>query len=333
MAEPTQLGKRLLELRKGHRMTQGALATAVGVSTNAISQFEKGNIRPSLETLSKLSTTLGEDLRALMPRIGAFPIASTEHNVKVPIVLGNQYNRLKWDYLRRDESALPDPATEANFALSATSYEYEALTLPPSMVEPGVHRIFPMPGNGMAPTFEDGDLMMFRLLDPSQLDEMDKDKFPTSTQETDAFSVYAVETQRPTGISMDFARFGLDTERKALVCYYDDRSYMHYIPLAEVKAVWKFEYVISKRSPNLAGKLYGLNYELGAAQKRIKQLEAELLKAQEEAAALRAQLPTTEEPAESPQPAPKPDSVPRKRAAKDVAPAGAAPAQAPGPSV
>ena len=65
----SQLSKQILRLRKERKMTQGSVASRVGVSTTAISQFENGANRPSLETLTKLSEVLGEDLRELVPDI------------------------------------------------------------------------------------------------------------------------------------------------------------------------------------------------------------------------------------------------------------------------
>jgi len=44
--------------RKDRKLTQGQLAERVGVTTNAISQFEKGSADPSLDTLDRLLVAL-----------------------------------------------------------------------------------------------------------------------------------------------------------------------------------------------------------------------------------------------------------------------------------
>lgn len=48
--------KTLYELRHDMDVTQGEVADFVGVSTNSISQFEKGSRLPSLKTAQKLAT-------------------------------------------------------------------------------------------------------------------------------------------------------------------------------------------------------------------------------------------------------------------------------------
>ena len=47
---------RLKELRTEHNLTQKALATHLGLSSNCICEWEKGRAEPSLEALKKLST-------------------------------------------------------------------------------------------------------------------------------------------------------------------------------------------------------------------------------------------------------------------------------------
>lgn len=48
------LGDKLKELRTEKRMTCQAVATAVGLTKNAITNYESGIREPSLETLKKL---------------------------------------------------------------------------------------------------------------------------------------------------------------------------------------------------------------------------------------------------------------------------------------
>ena len=48
------LGKRLRELREELKMTQARLARELGISPNAISQYENGDRQPNYEVLKKI---------------------------------------------------------------------------------------------------------------------------------------------------------------------------------------------------------------------------------------------------------------------------------------
>jgi transcriptional regulator with XRE-family HTH domain len=54
-----QFGKRLRKLRRIKDLTQEELAEQVGVSTNFISQVERGVNAPSFDILQKLAEVLG----------------------------------------------------------------------------------------------------------------------------------------------------------------------------------------------------------------------------------------------------------------------------------
>lgn len=58
MSEVVSLGTRLRELRKERNLSQRDLAGQAGVSANAISLIERGEISPSVATLQRLATTL-----------------------------------------------------------------------------------------------------------------------------------------------------------------------------------------------------------------------------------------------------------------------------------
>jgi transcriptional regulator with XRE-family HTH domain len=62
MPKKTPIGEKIFALRKALGLTQGALGEQVGVTRAAISQFEAGDILPSLTTLAKLSHALKVDL-------------------------------------------------------------------------------------------------------------------------------------------------------------------------------------------------------------------------------------------------------------------------------
>jgi transcriptional regulator with XRE-family HTH domain len=55
----TRFGKRLRQLRRERDLTQEQLAEAIGVSVEAISNFERGVHAPSFETMEKLVEALG----------------------------------------------------------------------------------------------------------------------------------------------------------------------------------------------------------------------------------------------------------------------------------
>lgn len=57
------VGRQLAEARRGAGMTQPALAAASGVDQAEISRIENGNANPTLETISRLATVLGQTLQ------------------------------------------------------------------------------------------------------------------------------------------------------------------------------------------------------------------------------------------------------------------------------
>ncbi len=58
--------KRLSELRKQHKFSQGDLSTKVGIHTNVLGRYERGEANPSIEIASKLSDVLGVSLDYLV---------------------------------------------------------------------------------------------------------------------------------------------------------------------------------------------------------------------------------------------------------------------------
>jgi transcriptional regulator with XRE-family HTH domain len=59
---------RLQKLRKGHKLTQEALAERTGVRQNTISDLEKGRATdPRLSTAWRLSRALGADVQTVFP--------------------------------------------------------------------------------------------------------------------------------------------------------------------------------------------------------------------------------------------------------------------------
>ena len=58
------VGVRLRELREGHNISMRGLATASGLSANALSMIERGKTSPSVSTLYKLADALGVPITA-----------------------------------------------------------------------------------------------------------------------------------------------------------------------------------------------------------------------------------------------------------------------------
>lgn len=57
-------------MRKRHRLTQAQLAVRAGTSQNAISRIERDELSPSVDTLRRLLTVMGEQLE-----LNACPLA------------------------------------------------------------------------------------------------------------------------------------------------------------------------------------------------------------------------------------------------------------------
>lgn len=67
----SQLGKRIVYLRKEKKMSQLSLSIATGLSKSYLSELEKGKRNPSVDTLMKivmaLDITLEELFRGIVP--------------------------------------------------------------------------------------------------------------------------------------------------------------------------------------------------------------------------------------------------------------------------
>jgi transcriptional regulator with XRE-family HTH domain len=77
-------GQKITQIRKEKKLSQVDVATAVGVSRDAISKYERDDIIPSVENAKKIAQTLGVSLDYLV---------SQEDNVEV--VDTDMLNRMK----------------------------------------------------------------------------------------------------------------------------------------------------------------------------------------------------------------------------------------------
>jgi transcriptional regulator with XRE-family HTH domain len=72
------LGDNIYMARKGLKLTQGDIAKAAGVSRNAISLFESGQLNPSAVTLAKVAVALNKSPEDLLP-VPELPVTRSSH--------------------------------------------------------------------------------------------------------------------------------------------------------------------------------------------------------------------------------------------------------------
>ncbi len=70
-------GERLRKARKDKKLSQEELAKLIGVSRNAITNYEKNSNTPTYENMKKLSNILGVNLANQETNVKAIPIIST----------------------------------------------------------------------------------------------------------------------------------------------------------------------------------------------------------------------------------------------------------------
>lgn len=70
----TQLGKRIIYLRKQKKMSQLDLSIESGINKNYISDLERGRRNPSLMILSRLSKALGCPMSVLLQGIADYTL-------------------------------------------------------------------------------------------------------------------------------------------------------------------------------------------------------------------------------------------------------------------
>ncbi|MCR5681029.1 MAG: helix-turn-helix domain-containing protein, partial [Clostridiales bacterium] len=66
MTDRTVIGQKIAELRKEKGMTQAELAEALGVTHQAVSQWERSETFPDILTLPKIAEIFGESINALL---------------------------------------------------------------------------------------------------------------------------------------------------------------------------------------------------------------------------------------------------------------------------
>ncbi len=66
MTDRTIIGQRIAELRKQKDLTQAELADMLGVTHQAVSQWERSETLPDILTLPKIAQIFGEDINAIL---------------------------------------------------------------------------------------------------------------------------------------------------------------------------------------------------------------------------------------------------------------------------
>ena len=84
-----QLGKTILRLRQGGKMSLGELSEQSGVAKSMISQIEKNETNPTLATLSRISRALGTSVEAVLAKPNDGETAFVQHAKKqdIPVLL------------------------------------------------------------------------------------------------------------------------------------------------------------------------------------------------------------------------------------------------------
>ena len=93
--EARRIGQRLRALRSERGLTIIELAAKAGVSSGNISQIERGNSNPSINTLQKLRSALGVTLWSFLEQDGAAPPGESQYvrrrNNRPRIVVGTNH--------------------------------------------------------------------------------------------------------------------------------------------------------------------------------------------------------------------------------------------------
>lgn len=136
------LGIKLKELRKGKRITQGELATAMGVTQQAVGKWETGRSSPDPQTLMRLAEFFEVSTDTLLGRGGA--------------QLG-----LVRPYQAAREVQVPVVGT-VRAGYGALAFEEDFGTEPANVRDPENYFYLVVRGNSMEPRIQNGDLALVR---------------------------------------------------------------------------------------------------------------------------------------------------------------------------
>jgi transcriptional regulator with XRE-family HTH domain len=305
MEQSAPLGLKILELRKKNKMTQGDLADKIGISRAAISQFEKGDSKPSYETLTKLSTVLGLDLTALVNQAPARPTPTPiadDINLVNPgnkTIMVLDHNSLG-DYTRRIQEREDNP--DFNPEEWQPQHRMSIMTIPPSLLGRGVHIVFPIIGKTMEPNFIEEDSILCSFVPPNQWDDIERN------------SVCALVSLV---YGLIIARIILSPDKEKVTCVFDNTRYRAIdLERSRIKQIFRLKWHLPIELEPTNGN-YLIRY-VNNLQKEIDDLknwsDRKKYEDEEGEPLLGTGSPQIEEPAESPQPAPKPDVISNQQA-------------------
>lgn len=86
MPNPTEVGRRLREIRSQKQMTLRDVARRAGVSATLISDIERGKTSPTINSLSKISRALDEAIVHFIEEPGSREIAHTTRRDRVTVI-------------------------------------------------------------------------------------------------------------------------------------------------------------------------------------------------------------------------------------------------------
>jgi transcriptional regulator with XRE-family HTH domain len=141
MRSKTGFGNKILLLRKEQNLTQGDLASKVGVSRAAISQFELGDTLPSYETQKKLSDALG------------FNLLEMHENELLEKRLNDEYTELEFWSIELYPFITSIANGESEGTMPAIPYESSVSVMMLKGVDYAQALVIEVKGNTMAPRY------------------------------------------------------------------------------------------------------------------------------------------------------------------------------------
>jgi transcriptional regulator with XRE-family HTH domain len=200
MRSKTAIGEEIYRLRRELGWTQGELASKVGVSRAAISQFELGDTLPSAETQSKLSSILESDLNDIWE--GSQGARHTENSYEnISMFSIESYDYISTLAQKRDISSEP------LLVLANKLVDVPVLKLPGVDYFDGY--VIEIKGNNMRPRYPHGSRY---FMTPAKFDSDDDIRF------TRGVHFFILENREP------FTRRVISTTDGVIVLQSDDGS-------------------------------------------------------------------------------------------------------------
>lgn len=135
-------GTRLRQLRKEHKVTQSTLAGELGITQQAVGQWETGRSSPDPTTLVRLAEFFGVTLDSLMGR-GATGVGRVE------------------PYIPLSETLVPVVGS-VRAGFGAVAFEEDLGSEPATVRDPESYFYLVVKGDSMEPRIHDGDLALVR---------------------------------------------------------------------------------------------------------------------------------------------------------------------------